>query len=254
MERMIKCGKITPKSSLEIKSSKIGLGFEKLDRNVFDPNKAYDKVASCGVKLARIQSGWQRTEKKKGVYDFSWIDEVIDNLISRGIEPWVCLCYGNELYNEDAKKVFGAVGVPPIFSEEEKTAWANYVSATVEHFKGRVNRYEIWNEPDGNHGWKHGVNGFEYGQFVIDTSKAIRKTNKDCEIIGGVVSKRTLQFIGDAFSVGMGDYIDAISFHEYTANETLVPERVRALKALAHRYNPNIKIIQGESGSQSKLQ
>ena len=252
MERLEKIGKVKARASSEIKHSRIGLGFEKLDRNVFDPNKAYDKVAACGVKLARIQSGWQRTEKEKGVYDFAWIDDVVDNLISRGIEPWMCLCYGNELYTEAAKTVFGAVGVPPIFSEEEKLAWANYVKATVRHFEGRVKRFEIWNEPDGNHGWKHGVNGFEYGQFVIDTAKAIREISGNCEILAGVVYKRPLHFLGDAFSVGMGEYIDAVSFHEYTADETLVPERVRALKALAHRFNPNIKIVQGESGSQSK--
>ena len=41
MERLIKVGKITPKKSIDITKSKIGLGFEKLDREVFDPEKAY---------------------------------------------------------------------------------------------------------------------------------------------------------------------------------------------------------------------
>ena len=70
MEQLKKIGTIQPKKSSEIEYSKISLGFEKLDRDVFDPEKAYDKVADCGVKKARIQSGWQRTEKEKGVYDF----------------------------------------------------------------------------------------------------------------------------------------------------------------------------------------
>ena len=81
MEQLKKIGKIQPKKSNEIKFSKIGLGFEKLDRNVFDPEKAYDKVAECGVKKARIQSGWARTEKEKGVYDFAWLDTIVDNFI-----------------------------------------------------------------------------------------------------------------------------------------------------------------------------
>ena len=80
MERLIKVGKIEPKSSLQVKKSKIGIGFEKLDRDVFDPEKAYDKVEELGVKWVRIQSGWQRTEKKKGVYDFEWIDKIIDSV------------------------------------------------------------------------------------------------------------------------------------------------------------------------------
>ena len=57
MNQVKKIGQIIPKHSKDIKNSKIGLGFEKLDRDVFDPNKAYDKVAECGVKKARRDGG-----------------------------------------------------------------------------------------------------------------------------------------------------------------------------------------------------
>ena len=56
MERLIKIGEISPKNSKDIKFSKIGLGFEKLDRDAFDPSKCYDKISALGVKWARIQS------------------------------------------------------------------------------------------------------------------------------------------------------------------------------------------------------
>lgn len=82
-----KIGKVTPKSASEVTGSRIGIGFEKLDRAVFDPEKAYDKVAGLGVKWVRIQSGWARTEKEKGVYDFAWLDSIVDNLIRRGLRP-----------------------------------------------------------------------------------------------------------------------------------------------------------------------
>jgi len=81
MDRLLKTGKVEPKHSLQIKKSRIGIGFEKLDRDVFDPEKAYDKVGELGIKWIRIQSGWQRTEIEKGVYDFEWLDKVVDNLI-----------------------------------------------------------------------------------------------------------------------------------------------------------------------------
>ena len=92
MEQLKKIGTIQPKRSGDIQFSKISLGFEKLDRDVFDPGKAYDKVAECGVKRVRLQSGWARTEKGKGVYDFAWLDEIVDNFVGRSIEPWICLC------------------------------------------------------------------------------------------------------------------------------------------------------------------
>ena len=63
MERLKKIGALERLSSSEIEYSKIGIGFEKLDRDVFDPEKAYDKVAAIGVKKVRIQSGWLKTER-----------------------------------------------------------------------------------------------------------------------------------------------------------------------------------------------
>lgn len=252
MQQLIKCGKIKPRKSSEIKYNRIGLGFEKLDRDVFDPEKAYDKVAETGVKFARIQSGWQRTETKEGVYDFDWIESIIDNLTKRGIEPWVCLCYGNELYNEFAKTVFGAVGCPPITNEKEKQAWLNYVKSFTKKFADRVNYFEIWNEPDGEWCWKSGVNAKEYGEFARDTAIAVKSVKPEAKVIGGVVCQRGLDFLNTALKVGMAEYIDYISFHEYTHDETAVFEKVDAFKALLKTYNSKIELIQGESGSQSK--
>ncbi len=254
MEQLKRIGRITPKRSLDIKESKLGIGFEKLDRNVFDPEKAYDKLELVGVKWVRIQSGWQRTERVKGQYDFEWIEKVVDNLISRGMRPWICLCYGNDLYNEEAKEIFGAVGVPPIFTDEQKAGWANYVKATVGHFRGKVDHYEIWNEPDGKWCWKHGVSGTEYGKFCVDTSAAIREVMPEATVIGGVICTfgSNLAFMNEALAAGMDKAIDAVSFHEYTPDESKLFVHIPALKALVHSYNPDIKIIQGESGSQSR--
>lgn len=66
MEGFEKIGCIEPKCAADVAFSRLGLGFEKLDRGAFDPEKAYDKVAALGVKWIRIQSGWARTETRKG--------------------------------------------------------------------------------------------------------------------------------------------------------------------------------------------
>ena len=182
MNSLRKIGDVPAVHSSSVKHSSWGLGFEKLDRAVFDPAKAYDKVAALGVKHIRIQSGWARTEQKKGIYDFTWLDSVVDNLLRRGLMPWLCLCYGNGVYDEAAAKVFGAVGCPPIHTEEQKKAWHDYVVALVTRYKGKIGWYEVWNEPDGKWCWKHGVNGTEYGEFVNATAKAVREADPDAKV------------------------------------------------------------------------
>ena len=81
MERFQKIGTVKPLNSKDITDSQMGLGMEKLDRDAFDPEKVYDKVAALGVEWIRLQSGWQKTETKDEVYDFAWLDSQVDNLL-----------------------------------------------------------------------------------------------------------------------------------------------------------------------------
>ena len=261
MERLKKIGALERLSSSEIEYSKIGIGFEKLDRDVFDPEKAYDKVAAIGVKKVRIQSGWLKTERERGVYDFEWLDKIVDNLLARGMEPWICLCYGNPLYTDFAGKVFGAVKCPPL-GEDARRGWVNYVTAITEHFKGRIEFWEIWNEPE--LGWKHYFeetkadydmtqNAREYAQFAIDTSKAIKAVDLDAKVVGfALAHTRAPYFVNTALRAGMGDYIDYISFHLYSASDWQREDVIRALRSLVDMYNPKIGLIQGEGGAQSR--
>lgn len=94
------------------------------------------------------------------------------------------------------------------------------------------------------------VNAVELGEFTIATAKAVKEVRPDAKIVGGVVCNRILNFLNTALKTGMGDYIGYISFHEYTANEQQVFEKVSSYRALAKIYNSDVGIIQGESGGE----
>lgn len=252
MDYLKAVGTVKAVASSQVKQSPIGLGFEKLDRAVFDPEKAYDKVAELGVKWIRIQSGWARTETEKGVYHWEWFDTIVDNLLRRGLRPWVCLCYGNGLYDAKAAEVFGSVGCPPIHTGEQKQAWHNYVAALTARYRGRIQWYEVWNEPDGIWCWKHGVNGTEYGELIKATAAAIKAGDPDAKIIGGSICLPGYKWINDVLATGAAQVIDALTYHAYDADETSVFERVKALRRLCRKYNPAIQLIQGETGTQSR--
>jgi len=83
-------------------------------------------------------------------------------------------------------------------------------------------------------------------------SEAVKEVYPEAKLIGGCVCLRGLSYLNEAFLTGMGDYIDYVSFHEYVRDETNVFERVKTYQALIDKYNPKIRLIQGESGSQSK--
>lgn len=246
-------GHITPKSSAEIASSRFGIGLEKIDRYLYDPTPVYDPLAQTGVKYVRIQSGWMRTEKEKGVYDWNWIDDIVDNLVSRGMEPWICLCYGNPIWSERAANVRGAIGVPPIFCEEEAAAWDRYVSECVKRYRGKVKMYEIWNEPDGKHCWRHGVNAAEYGKFVKRTSAAIRAADSEAKVLAGsFFSSGSTTYLHDFLKELMPGDIDCITYHQYRYRiEHGIEAFARGIRQMLDAFDPRVGMIQGETGTQS---
>ena len=245
-----KIGKVVPVHSRAVTSSHFGVGFEKLDRNVFDPEKAYDKVAALGVKKIRLQSGWQRTETEKGCYHFEWLDSIVDNLVSRGLEPWICLCYGNALYTKEAQTSFGAVGYGPMRTKKERDAWVKYVTACVKRYADRVEWFEIWNEPEWC--WRPVVSGKEYGEFSILTAKAIRKAAPKAKIMGACICGFYPNWIHDCFETACLDYYDAVTYHCYYPDDDWVAGQVRFLKAAIDQYRPGLPVIQGETGCQSR--
>lgn len=265
MERLIFDRKLPTFPAKDIPHSRLGIGFEKLDRAVFDPNKAYDKLESIGIKWVRIQSGWMRTEKEKGIYDFSWLDEIVDTLIARGMEPWLDLVYGNPLYTELGKTCFGAVGCPPICSEDEMQGWLRYIAATTEHFKGRIHLYEIWNEPDGWWSWKHDeadtkenmdltVHAKEYGIFATRTAQVIKAADPDARIAAGSIAHpaQNLYYIDDILATGLYKHIDALTFHIYSPFDGERADLIQSIRSVVDLYDPNISIIQGEAGAQTR--
>lgn len=264
MERLLPVGKVNYVAAKNVAFSRLGIGFEKLDRDVFNPEKAYDKVSMIGVKKIRLQSGWMKTEQQEGIYDFSWLDAIVDKLLSLGMEPWLNLSYGNPLYTEVARVTFGAVGCPPIGTEREMQAWLNYVKAAVIHFQGRVKLYEIWNEPDFGYSWKHfdgeniaernlRQNALEYGVFARDTAMAIKEADKTAQVAAFALGRiANLEFVNNALSTGLADVIDYVSFHIYSSTDNKRKQMINSLLSIVRAWNPRIQLFQGESGAQSR--
>ena len=197
-------GSLKVRSSNQIKQSRFSIGFECLDRKYFDLDRVYDKLAKTGVKYARCQTGWNRCETKKGVYDFAWLDSVVDNLRARGIEPWFNVGFGDKLYMPDAPEA--AVGYCPInYGAEALEAWKNYIGALAKHFKGRVAGYELWNEPNIRNFWApKKPDPKEYAKFVNITAQEILKEDATAKI-GACV------FRCSSFSISKEGYTVSVS-------------------------------------------
>jgi len=246
-------GRLKTRSAKEMESSSISIGFETLDRELFKPEACYDLLAETGAKWARCQTGWNRCEKTKGIYDFNWLDTVVDELLKRGVQPWFNLGFGNKLYIPDAPNEAAVGCVPLYFGEECLKAWKNFVSALVKHFCDRIRHWEIWNEPNIDcFWWPTAASGRNYAELIAVTVPVIKAVDSKA-IIVGCCSSIDCGFVLDALKNGMGRYIDRFAVHPYQA----IPEqdlfsRVRNMQRLFRKYAPQVKIWQGECGYPSQ--
>lgn len=245
--------RIRAKSSKEIASSPLSIGFETLDRRMFDPEKTYGHLAKLGVKWARCQTGWARTERRKGEYDFDWLDGVVDSLLRIGIQPWFNLGYGNTLYTPGPAHE-SAVGWAPMNSEEARQAWLRFTARIGQRYAGRVKHWEIWNEPNIANFWQpEKPNPKSYVDLVRMTARVLRKAVPGAVLIGGAFAGLSAwDYFEGCFAEGLGGLVDKISYHPYRP----VPEDnyeadIRALRGLIARHRPGLAIWQGENGAPS---
>jgi hypothetical protein len=243
-------GQLKKVNSKDIKSSRLSIGFETLDRFLFDPGKCYDKLAVTGIKWARCQTGWCRCEKEKGKYDFQWLDDVVDNLLKRGIQPWFNVGYGNKLYMPNAIGEAAVGWVPLYFGDETLQAWGNYVRALANHFKGRVSYYEIWNEPNISSFWQPtNPSPAEYLRLISISSKIIKDEDASAKI-GACVSGTISSYVVELAQLGVSKYIDFFTIHPYR----IIPEKgyeneIKSLRLLfAENGGGHVKLWQGECG------
>ncbi len=212
---MKEIGTLKTKNAKDIQQSRVSMGFECYDRDLFDPELCYDRVAESGAKFARCQTGWARTETVRGQYDFAWLDAVVDNLLERGVTPWFNVGYGNPIYMPDAPNPTAVGCVPTLYGEEAIDAWCRYVKALCAHFGDRVTHYEIWNEPDLSHFWyPEKSNGQKFGEFYKLTADVIHDVLPDAKL-GFCTSESGSQYLKAVFEQITAEELDFLCVHNY---------------------------------------
>jgi len=241
-------GSIKPRHAKEIQSSNWSIGAETMDRDyTFYKNwKAY--LGPLGVKKARIQGGWAKTEKQKGVYDFAWLDEIIFDMNDQGVEPWMCLCYGNSLYADGGGVRLGAQ-IPK--SEDSLRAWTLWVRAMVSRYMDVIDEWEIWNEPN----LRKSNAAQDYARFMLHTARHIRRIQPEAKILAMSTAGVDTKFVREVLEIAKRknelDLIDQITYHPYTKNPDTSYPAVEKFRRMVQEFSPHLTIRQGENGCPS---
>jgi hypothetical protein len=91
-------------------------------------------LQDLGIKWGRQDFTWKRIERRKGQYEFAPYDRLVELAQGHGLQ-----LFGNLTYNPEFYDMKSAEGVE---------AYAAFARAAARHFAGRVDFWQIWNEPN----------------------------------------------------------------------------------------------------------
>lgn len=243
-------GTLIPKSVKAIETPMWSLGCETLDRDLanWDAYKAY--LEPLGIRRIRLQGGWGRTEKVKGVYDFGWLDHIVDDAHERGFTVCLETSYGNKLYEKNAAG--GPGGLLPE-GEETLAAWDKWVEAMVRHYAPKgVKEWMMYNEPN-----LRKENTVEKtAAFNIRTAEVIRRADPQAKVAAFVLSGLNLNMIEGLLTQvnaqGKAGLFDWAVYHGYGANPDSLSSNMTELCVLLKRLAPQLRPWQGEAGCASE--
>jgi hypothetical protein len=246
---MLHIGTLVPKSVREIETSRWTLGCETIDREYASYDSYKDYLPALGIRRIRLQGGWARTEKQRGLYDFAWLDYIIDDARNRGLEIWLETSYGNPLYPGGGDRTLSG-GFPT--SEEGLHAWDAWVQAMATRYKGKVRDWSMWNEPSNNKNHTKEI----ITEFNIRTASIIKRVIPDARIAGLVLSDPRLDII-EHFMKTLADrnrldLFHWVVYHRYGENPDAAYPAVLKARDVIRKYSPAMKMWQGESGIQSE--
>jgi hypothetical protein len=243
-------GTLIPKGVQEIGTSMWSLGCETLDRDLADWDAYKGYLEPLGIRRVRLQGGWNRTEKKKGEYDFAWLDAIVDDALARGLEVCLETSYNNRLYEPG-----GATGPGGLLPEGGETlaAWDRWVEAMARRYSAKgVKEWMMYNEPNlrkENTAEKIVANN-------IRTAEIIKRVDPEARIGAFVLSGMNVELMRTMLEQlraqgRLGLFRWAV-YHGYSGNPDRLNARMEAFNAVLAEVAPGIRPWQGEAGCASE--
>lgn len=212
-------------------------------------------VVPFGV-LRPAYANWHNLQPKPDRWNFSALDHYVALAEQHGAEVMLPLCsppqWASARPNEKSPWGLAAPGgaaEPTLLSD-----WSRYVQTVAERYKGRIRRYEFWNEPNAI-----GHTPFFTGtiddavQLTGEAHRVLKSVDPENVLVGpaGVGQGKELNWVDEYLAKGAKDHLDALSYHFYAAHaapEAMV-DYVSRFRSLARKHGlDNLPLLNTESG------
>ncbi|MCL2138664.1 MAG: endo-1,4-beta-xylanase [Treponema sp.] len=209
------------------------------DSNSAEEYALLDKMGACWLLKTLF---WDRVEPEDDVWKFDNYDTYVDTAKSQGKNVLAVLAYDTPWIHPDGKRHY-------YIPEDKMHFFIDYVCTMAAHFKGRVDAWCIWNEPNFNF-WKGTKEEFfNLTSLALD---AIREEDADVLVLGGAFNRGFFglpkPFIRGLFETGAMEKASAVAFHPYELNPRRTVLLYNKFKAIVADYGFDDKIWLTEVG------
>jgi hypothetical protein len=169
------------------------------------PEKLYEFLDELGVVWLRGTFNWSDFEREKDLWDYSKYDDFVEKSSAAGKKLLAILAYDVSWIHEDNRS-------RRHISRDQLPYYLRYVEEVVRRYRGKIQAYEIWNEPNWIF-WKGGKEDFY--ELSRAAAEKIREIDPAAIIVAGSFNRVPENFIRGMFRAGAMENVDAISFHPY---------------------------------------
>jgi len=185
---------------------------------------------------------WDRIEREEGRWNFVDYDTYVDTAKAADKKVLGILAYDVPWIHKDGK---ARNYIPP----DKVHSYLNYVQQTAEHFKGRVDAWCIWNEPNFIF-WKGSRD--EYLLLARQAADALREVDPDVILLSGAFNRGIFglptAYIKGLFESDAMEKADAVAFHTYELNPNRTARLFLEFRAKVAKYGFEDRIWITEMG------
>lgn len=172
-------------------------------------------VQDAGFRWVKQEFAWREIEGSgKGVFDWARTDRVMDQIDAHGLKVIARL---------GVQPQWAGGGYPEVGPPDNLQDIADFAAAVAERYKGRIDAYQIWNEPNLSREWgNRPPNAAEYTKMLKVTYEAIKAVDPYPIIISAGMAPTTrnddvarpdIYYIQEMYDAGAKPYFDALGAH-----------------------------------------
>jgi hypothetical protein len=209
---------LTP-STATVPASYFGLHIHHLDRPTPTP---WPSVPVPEWRLWDADVTWSTLEPAMNQWQFDRLDRYLSLAQQHG--TGILLTLGGSPQWASARPQLSS-NYTPGFSAEPANIddWRNYVRTVATRYKGKIQAYEIWNEPNLKEFWSGTID-----QLVILTKEAAQIIHtvdpKAIVVSPSITASYGIPWFTEFLKKGGGQYVDAIGYRFYVDPQTRLPE------------------------------